>query len=176
MSAVRGSRRACVAALCAWLVAVAGQEAQAAPPGAVAIAGDVKHELVVDAEALRAYPADAQVSFRAERQINGQPQQGSVVKGVRLIALLEQAGLAARDRNDWRRTVVVAIARDGYRAVFSWPELSNTAGGAQAMVGYERDGAPLADGPLVVLAPADTRTGPRHVKLLQRIEVRILRD
>ncbi len=176
MSAVRGSRRACVAALCAGLVAVAGQEAQAAPPGAVAIAGDVKHELVVDAEALRAYPADAQVSFRAERQINGQPQQGSVVKGVRLIALLEQAGLAARDRNDWRRTVVVAIARDGYRAVFSWPELSNTAGGAQAMVGYERDGAPLADGPLVVLAPADTRTGPRHVKLLQRIEVRILRD
>ncbi|MFI4929324.1 MAG: hypothetical protein ACHP83_03750, partial [Burkholderiales bacterium] len=55
---------------------------------------------------------------------------------------LHQAGLAERDRFDWRKAVVVAIARDGYRAVFSWPELANTAAGAQVMVVYERDGAP----------------------------------
>ena len=50
--------------------------------------------------------------------------------------------------------------------------------GAQVMVCYERDGAPLSaqDGPLAILAPGDTRTGPRHVKWLQRIEVRVLRD
>jgi len=97
---------------------------------------------------------------------------------VRLLAVLEQAGLAERDRFDWRKTVVIAIARDGYRAVFSWPELANTAGGAQVMVSYERDGASLdaQEGPLAIHVPADTRTGPRHVKWLQRIEVRILRD
>jgi DMSO/TMAO reductase YedYZ molybdopterin-dependent catalytic subunit len=144
--------------------------------GVVTVAGDVKKALVVDVDALRALPADAQVSFRVDRQVNGQSHNASVVNGVRLIALLERAGLDERDRFDWRKTVVIAIARDGYRAAFSWPELSNTAPGAQVMVGYERDGAPLADGPLVVLAPADTRTGPRHVKWLQRIEVRILRD
>ena len=46
------------------------------------------------------------------------------------------------------------------------------------MVAYERDGQPLADseGPLTVEAPGDTRSGPRHVKWLQRIEVRVLRD
>jgi DMSO/TMAO reductase YedYZ molybdopterin-dependent catalytic subunit len=46
------------------------------------------------------------------------------------------------------------------------------------MVAYERDGAPLSEakGPLAIHAPGDTRSGPRHVKWLQRIEVRILRD
>ena len=150
----------------------------AEPPGSVTVAGDVRRTLVVDADALRAFAPDAQVTFRAGREVDGQPQSASVVKGVRLFALLEQAGLAERDRFDWRKTVVVAIARDGYRAVFSWPELANTAPGAQVMVCYERDGAPLSaqDGPLAVLAPGDTRTGPRHVKWLQRIEVRVLRD
>jgi DMSO/TMAO reductase YedYZ molybdopterin-dependent catalytic subunit len=146
--------------------------------GSVTVAGDVRRPLVVDADALRAFAPDAQVTFRSGREVDGQPQSASVVKGVRLFALLEQAGLAERDRFDWRKTVVVAIARDGYRAVFSWPELANTAAGAQVMVCYERDGAPLSaqDGPLAIVAPGDTRTGPRHVKWLQRIEVRVLRD
>ncbi len=101
-----------------------------------------------------------------------------MVHGVRLLAVLEQAGLAERDRLDWRKAVVIAIARDGYRAVFSWPELANTAAGAQVMVAYERDGSPLAaqEGPLALHAPGDTRTGPRHVKWLHRVDVRILRD
>ena len=127
---------------------------------------------------MREFPAAAQTSYRASREVAGQVQDATELRGVRLLALLEQAGLAERDRLDWRKTVVVAIARDGYRAVFSWPELANTAGGAQVMVAYERDGAPLGvqEGPFAIHAPGDTRTGPRHVKWLQRIEVRILRD
>lgn len=94
--------------------------------------------------------------------------------------------------------MVIAIARDGYRAAFFWPELVNTDSGAQVMVAFERDGSALAadegplvrtktrwcrrraagadEGPLVLMAPADQRPGPRRVKWLQRIEVRILRD
>ena len=46
------------------------------------------------------------------------------------------------------------------------------------MLAYERDGQPLpaGDGPVALMAPADLRTGPRHVKGLARIEVRILRE
>ena len=84
----------------------------------------------------------------------------------------------ARSLGRGRKAVVIAIARDGYRAVFSWPELANTTAGAQVMVAYARDSAPLeaAEGPFAIHAPGDTRIGPRHVKWLQRIEVRILRD
>jgi len=165
-------RRACLAGILMMLVAAAPA---ADPAAAITVGGDVRKPLVVDVGALRALPADAQVSFRSSREVDGQTQV-SLVKGVRLSALLKEAALAENDRFDWRKTVVVAIARDGYRAVFSWPELFNTDAGAQVMVGYERDGAPLADGPLVVLAPGDIRLGPRHVKWLQRIEVRTLRE
>ena len=65
--------------------------------------------------------------YRASREVAGQSPKATEVRGVRLLAVLEQAGLAERDRLDWRKTVVIAIARDGYRAVFSWPELANTA-------------------------------------------------
>jgi len=83
-----------------------------------------------------------------------------------------------RARLDWRKAVVVVTARDGYRVVFSWPELFNVEAGAAVMVAYERDGLPLADseGALAVVAPGDTRSGPRSVKWLDRIEVRVLRD
>jgi DMSO/TMAO reductase YedYZ molybdopterin-dependent catalytic subunit len=174
----------CKAVRCAvigvWLFAVAivAPALAADPAESVTVGGDVRRPLVVDAQALRGFAADAQVSFNSAREVNGQPQASTVLKGVRLLALLEQAGLAELDRFDWRKAVVLAIARDGYRAVFSWAELSNTAAGAQVMVAYERDGAPLSaqEGPLAIAAPGDTRTGPRHVKWLQRIEVRVLRD
>ena len=140
--------------------------------------GDVKRPLALDAASLRAMPATAQTSFRSSREVAGQPTAATVVSGVRLFAVLEQAGLAERDRFDWRKAVVIASARDGYRVAFSWPELANTAAGAQVLVAYERDGAPLdaQEGPLALHAPGDTRTGPRHVKWLNRLEVRILRD
>ncbi|HEU5295108.1 MAG TPA: molybdopterin-dependent oxidoreductase [Burkholderiaceae bacterium] len=170
-AAWRGLLAAAIAVgLCAPWFAVAAD--------AVAVVGDVRRSITIDVAALRAFPAPSQVSFRASREVDGQTPTASEVKGVRLLALLEQAGLSERDRFDWRKTIVVAIARDGYRVVFSWPELANTAGGAQVMVAYERDGAVLSEqeGPFAIHAPSDTRTGPRHVKWLQRIEVRVLRD
>lgn len=152
--------------------------AHAAASDELAVTGDVKRTLSLSVGALREFPAAAQTSYRSSREVSGVAQSATEVRGVRLLAVLEQAGLAERDRLDWRKAVVIAIARDNYRAVFSWPELANTGGGAQVMVAHERDGAPLGaqEGPLAIHAPGDTRTGPRHVKWLQRIEVRILRD
>ena len=50
--------------------------------------------------------------------------------------------------------------------------------GEGAMIVYERDGAPLADneGPLALVSLKDLRPGPRHVKWLQSIELRVLAD
>jgi len=162
----------------AWCALALACTAVTATADELAIAGDVKRPVSLGVTALREFPAAAQTGYRASREVAGQAPSAIEVRGVRLLALLQHAGLAERDRLDWRKTVVIAIARDGYRAVFSWPELANTAGGEQVIVAYERDGAPLAasEGPFAIHAPADTRTGPRHVKWLQRLEVRILRE
>ncbi|HUL65467.1 MAG TPA: molybdopterin-dependent oxidoreductase [Burkholderiaceae bacterium] len=152
--------------------------AHAAPPeGSVTVAGDVQRPAVLSVDALRAFPATGRIEFKTTRDVEGRQQQ-TIVRGVSLKAVLEQSGLAERDRFDWRKAVVIAIARDGYRAVFSWPELFNTEGGAQVLLAYERDGTPLGanEGPIALHAPNDTRTGPRHVKWLERIEVRVLRN
>jgi DMSO/TMAO reductase YedYZ molybdopterin-dependent catalytic subunit len=165
-------KRAAAALALAWCCAGA-----VLAQGAVSIEGDVKQRHSFDADALRRFAPAAHGSYKVSREVDGR-KLDMVLRGVRLAALLERAGLAERDRLDWRKTVVVASARDGYRVAFSWPELFNTEGGAQVLVAYERDGAPLADeeGPLALVAPSDIRSGPRRVKWLQRVEVKVLRE
>ncbi|MBK7252189.1 MAG: hypothetical protein IPI06_15355 [Gammaproteobacteria bacterium] len=74
--------------------------------------------------------------------------------------------------------VVVATASDGYKAVFSWSELFNSPVGEGVLVFFEKDGMPLADdeGRIALISAKDLRTGPRHVKWLQGIEVRKIAD
>ena len=172
---MNGRRRALWALLWACAAASAQERAADAPPAR--IVGDVRQPLALSVELLRSFDAAAQRSVRVTREANGQ-QRETTLRGVSLRALLERAALAERDRLDWRKTVVVVTARDGYRVVFSWPELFNLEAGAAVMVAYERDGLALAasEGPLTLEAPGDIRAGPRHVKWLERIEVRILRD
>ncbi len=46
------------------------------------------------------------------------------------------------------------------------------------MIVYERDGAalPHSEGPLALVSLKDTRPGPRHVKWLRTLEVRVVAD
>ena len=161
------------AALCLPLSWAAAQTA-----GEVVVTGDVKQSVTLDVSALRAFPAGTQITMRSALDPASQGRPFTVVRAVRLTSVLQLVGLAAREPTDSRKTVVMAIARDGYRVVFSWPELANTSTGDQAVVAYERDDGPLSapNGPLWLQVPGDTPTGARDVKQLQRIEVRILRD
>jgi hypothetical protein len=72
--------------------------------------------------------------------------------------------------------VIVATATDGYKAVFSWSEITNTPVGEGVLVLLERDGRALDDreGRIALISTADQRLGPRHVRNLARIEVRAL--
>lgn len=165
-------------ALCLGLaLAAAGPAAQASEAATVEIGGAVRQPLRLDAAALAGFPAEQQSTFEQSRSFDGVTRTTRLT-GVRLAALLERAGLAEQDRLDWRKTVVLATATDGYRAVFSWPELVNTEAGQQVILVHRRDGAPLdaRDGPVALHAPGDLKPGPRHVRNLVRIEVRILRD
>lgn len=93
--------------------------------------------------------------------------------GCRLRDVLDAAKLTERDHHDLRRTIIVATASDGYKAIFSWAELFNTTIGDGVLVVYERDGAPLGndEGRIALVSLSDTRPGPRHVKWLATIDV-----
>jgi hypothetical protein len=141
--------------------------------------GAVKTPLQIDAAALAAFPAESIGQFAQTRTGAGAAAGGAAqttVRGVKIAALIERAGLVTPGPNDWKKLVVIATATDGYRAVFSWPEIRNTAVGDGALVLFERDGQPLdeREGRIALMSTGDRQLGPRHVRNLVRIEVRSL--
>lgn len=106
--------------------------------------------------------------------LSGQGLEQHTYKGVRLAALLQQAGLKLENRkNDKLRKLVLATAKDGYTVIFSWAELDPEFGAQPVLLAWEEDGKPLQGerGPFRLVVPGDKRGG-RYVSGVIRLEVR----
>jgi DMSO/TMAO reductase YedYZ molybdopterin-dependent catalytic subunit len=140
--------------------------------------GAVEHALTLSVDDLRTFPSQQVTEIALTRQSGADAGKLENVKGVLLRNILDKAGLVTHDHNDVKKTVIIASASDGYKVVFSWSELYNSSLGDGVLVYFEKDGKPLADdeGRIAMISSKDTRTGPRHVKWLQAIEVRKIAD
>jgi DMSO/TMAO reductase YedYZ molybdopterin-dependent catalytic subunit len=147
----------------------------ASPARSLAIRGGVEHKLDLGVEALSKRSPQQIVELQLPAKDAGKT---STVRGVRLRDLLDEAKIVTADHNTVKKLAIVATATDGYKVVFSWSELFNTAVGDGVLVLFERDGKPLAqnEGPLALISSKDLRNGPRHVKWLQAVEVRQIAD
>ena len=100
--------------------------------------------------------------------------------GVLLTDILDGTGLPGLHRSELKRCVVIAMGDDGYQALFSWCELYNSPIGARALVLFEREAQPLEGqidghlGELALISAADTHIGPRHLRHLYSLTVRLL--
>jgi hypothetical protein len=94
-------------------------------------------------------------------------------KGVLLEKILGMADVIKAQHNDTKKMFIVVSAHDGYKTVFSWQEIFNTAVGGGVMVLLERDGKPLDGdrGQLELISAEDYFTGSRYVRGLKDIEV-----
>lgn len=93
------------------------------------------------------------------------------IKGVLLKELLKSIEFDAATPRELSEYYIVCVAKDNYKAVFSWNEIFNNPTGDKAMVATERDGVSSSahkDG-LLLVTPTDRATGRRHVKELNRI-------
>ncbi|ABM95163.1 MULTISPECIES: hypothetical protein [Methylibium] len=118
-----------------------------------------------------------QVSLRRAVEREGARDEQILSYGGWLLRdVLTLAGFDEAGRRDTRTWVVEATATDGYRAVFSWGELYNSALGEQVYVIGSQDGRALdvTAGPLALRSLADQRPGPRHVRNLCALAVRPL--
>lgn len=106
---------------------------------------------------------------------SGDTKQSEEVRwrGVLLRDVLDAAGMQSLDRYALRRSAVVARATDNYAALFSWGELFNARMGENVLVVTAMNGRPLpaSEGPYALRSLSDTKSGPRHVKWLRRLEV-----
>jgi DMSO/TMAO reductase YedYZ molybdopterin-dependent catalytic subunit len=143
----------------------------------VEIGGAVQRPQRFDLAALRAFasvsiaPFDL-VCFSTGRYIRPMASY----RGVPLRILLDAAGVRRPDNTDFKRTVFLAQAQDGYSVVFSWHELFNTPVGDQAIVAYECGERELGveNGLPVLVSGADNVHAPRHMKRLVRIDAHVL--
>ncbi|SAK52558.1 Oxidoreductase molybdopterin binding domain protein [Caballeronia fortuita] len=143
----------------------------------VQIGGAVQRPLALDVAAMREFerasiePFDL-VCFSTGRYIRPMGRY----RGVQLRVLLDAAGVRRPDNTDFKRTVFLAHAHDGYAVTFSWHELFNTPVGAQVIVAYECEDRALGidDGLPVLVSGADTVRAPRHMKRLVRVDAHVL--
>jgi DMSO/TMAO reductase YedYZ molybdopterin-dependent catalytic subunit len=137
------------------------------------VRGNVAKTLTLAVVDLAKFPVLRVDDTRVVRSAGGRGETGRYFTGCLLRDVLNAANLTEGDRHDLRKTIIVATASDGYKAVFSWGELFNSTVGDGVLVVYERDGAPLGsdEGRIALISLKDTRPGPRHIKWLSSIEV-----
>lgn len=98
----------------------------------------------------------------------------SGLKGIGLKTLLEPVALDYQQPKELNEFYFLFTASDGYKVVFSWNEVYNTAIGNQLFVITEMKGQRIGalNQRILFLSAADEKTGRRYIKGLQSIAVR----
>ena len=143
---------------------------------ALVVTGKVATPLTLTVADLRQLPPANGGDIAVTRHNGDKAETITSYKGVRLRDILDKAALDAPGHNDVKKLAIIAKATDGYAVVFSWAELYNAPTGEGVIVYYEKNGKALddSDGEIALISAKDIRTGPRHVKWLNGIEVRKL--
>ena len=143
---------------------------------ALTVTGMVETPLTLKVADLRQLPPANGGEIAVTRHNGDKAETITSYRGVRLRDILDKAVLDAPGHNDVKKIAIIASATDGYAVVFSWGELYNAPAGEGVIVYYEKNGKALDDndGEIALISAQDIRTGPRHVKWLNGIEVRKL--
>jgi DMSO/TMAO reductase YedYZ molybdopterin-dependent catalytic subunit len=143
------------------------------PAGSFRVSGRVKAPLVVSMENLRGMESEELKDLPIYCG-TGTPK-GIIgrCRGVLLENVIRRAEVIRDGHDDTKKMFVVAIAADGYKAVFSWQEIFNTPIGGGIMILIERDGRPLdgKNGGPELISAEDYYTGSRYIKRLKDIQV-----
>lgn len=152
---------------------LAGRPA-AAQPALLEVRGEVLQPQAWNRADLLALTRRDYSEQRSVLQDGREVRLGITYQSVPLKELLDRAGFKP-DRRELRRAVVLVTARDGYQASFSWGELYNSGIGDGVIVVLRQGADELLDteGLPALRSLQDLRPGPRHVRWLQRIEVRL---
>lgn len=166
--------------LARWILESKGEMASSARfvSEQVKISGTVQSPMTLGVAELKQFPPQSLGEIPIVCQSGANLGKLENLKGVLLRDLLEKASIVSKSHNDVKKMAIIATASDGYKVVFSWSEVFNSPLGEEIVVFYERNGQPLADdeGRIAMVSAKDIRTGPRHVKWLNGIEVRKIVD
>lgn len=168
------------AKLAKWILGVTGEVGDPSKfvTESIDVSGIVENQLRLSVDDLRKFPPQQIGHVQKVSQMGANIGKPENFKGVLLRYILEKAAIVLRNHSDVKKIAIIATASDDYQVVFSWSEVFNSPAGEGIMVFFERDGKPLGDdeGRIAMVSTKDIRTGWRHVKWLQSIEVRRIVD
>ena len=108
---------------------------------------------------------------------DAKPPVPVIVKGVLLRDILEKADVQTTSPYDVKKSAILVTASDGYRVIFSWPEIFHSPIGEGAILYFEKDGKPLADDEgKIALGSIRDNGNYRYAKWVKTIEVRTIAD
>src|ERR1700709_1026499 len=125
---------------------------ETATKAVISLEGDFLRPLAVDLAEFREQPNVVADPFDLRcYTTNRFIRSVDTYRGVLLKDLIMKDGLRPETRGEFRRTVFIAVAHDGYAVTFSWHELFNTPVGERVIVAYEcgdrtitsEEGAPI---------------------------------
>lgn len=168
------------AKLAKWVLGVTGEITDSSKfvTESITVSGVVAHKLKLSVDDLRKFPPQQVGEVPVVCQSGANLGKLENLKGVLLRDILEKAEVVSKGHNDVKKMAIVATASDGYKVVFSWSEVFNSPLGEGVLVFFEKNGKALGDdeGRIAMVSSKDIRTGPRHVKWLEAIEVLKIAD
>ncbi len=140
------------------------------------ISGRVKETCTINIAELKSMDT-FEVSGSLHACGSGEPKGHlGTLRGVLLSDIINKAPVLIKDHNDTKKMFIIASSDDGYTTVFSWQEIFNTSVGEGIMVMLEKDGLPVhgGSGLVDIFSANDFLTGPRYLKRLSNIEIKIV--
>ena len=139
------------------------------------IEGHVRNSMSVDIAGIMKYPAVAIGDMLVKNQRGEDKETVREMKGVLLRTFIDSAGINVEKHKDLNRVYIVLTASDGYKNLYSWNELFNSETGNHVYIITEIAGRSMRqmDGAILVVCNTDINKGRRHLKGLQKIEVKL---
>jgi hypothetical protein len=146
---------------------------QYVPTTSFVISGEVKAPVTVQVSDLAKWKTHDIGDVTITNHVGEKKNDARALKGVLLTDVLGSVEFNNENPKVLSEYYFVCRANDGYKVVYSWNELYNTATGNSAFLVTEKDGV-AASGmkdAILMISSADFKTGRRNLKALTNIDV-----
>jgi hypothetical protein len=137
------------------------------------ISGKVKNARVFTVDSLAGYTPVTIGAAKITDHTGAFKHQDDALKGVLLTDVLKNMRFDVAGPKQLSQLYFVCVAADGYKVVYSWNELYNTAVGKSVYILTEKNGVKAGDmkESIQMFSAADEKTGRRYLHNLVRIVV-----
>lgn len=144
------------------------------PTTSFTISGEVKSPVTIQIGDLKKWTTVSIGDVVITNHLGEKKSAAKGMKGVLMKDVLGSVEFNAESSKVLSEYYFVCKANDGYTSVYSWNELFNSVVGETVFIVTEKNGKTLddMDDAILMISPKDYRTGRRHLKSLQSMEVR----